>query len=454
MLRPRLSLPLLILLAVRPAAADDAALSIEAAVRSALANNPAVTAAAAQADAAAARAQQARGHRLPSVDFQEMYNRTDSPAESFAFKLNQERFDMMQFFQSNPNNPDPLDTWMTRLEVTQPIYTGGKLSARIDQAGAMAEAARLELSRARQQVAFDTITAYTNLRKAREYLELMKSSRETTRHHVKLARQYAGQGMIVEAEVLKAQVYLAQMDEMVETAESHATLAESALDFHMGIDQRTHQQLAPPAPAPAVSGDLDSWIAAALDRRRDLGAARRKLDAGRLEEQVARAAFLPEVAAVGRYDLYDDRIFGSHGDSSTLMAVARINLFRGGADRSALAASRHDTASHAANISRFEEGIRLQVKQAWQELETAKARHATAAAALSAADEQVRVREKRFQQGLDKMIDLLDAETGQREAKVRALVARYDEALATYQLHYASGAPLTSATTETPEENR
>ncbi len=454
MQRLRLALPVLILLAAWPAAADDTALSLDAAVTSALAENPAVRAASAQAEAAAARARQARGHRLPSIDLQEMYDRTDSPAESFAFKLNQERFDMMQFFQSNPNEPDPLDTWMTRLEVTQPVYTGGKLSARISQAGAMADAARLHLDRARQQVAFDTVTAFINLSKAREFLGLMKSSRETTRRHVELAKQYAEQGMIVEAEVLKAEVYLAQMDEMVEKASSQAALAEAALDFQMGMDQSTHHELAPLPPPLPVTGDLDSWISAAVEQRRDLLAGRKKLEAGRLEEQVAKAAFLPEVAAIGRYDLYDDRIFGSHGDSSTLMAVAKVNLFRGGADRAALAAARHDTASHTADITRFEEGVRLQVKQAWQDLDTAKARHATAAAAVSAADEQMRVREKRFQQGLDKMIDLLDAETGQREAKVRELVARYDVALATYKLHYASGARLTPATTQTTEENR
>jgi len=43
--------------------------------------------------------------------------------------------------------------------------------------------------------------------------------------------------------------------------------------------------------------------------------------------------------------------------------------------------------------------------------------------------EALRVREHRFTQGLDKMIDLLDAETAAREAELRELVARYDVSL-------------------------
>ena len=42
------------------------------------------------------------------------------------------------------------------------------------------------------------------------------------------------------------------------------------------------------------------------------------------------------------------------------------------------------------------------------------------------------------------MIDLLDAETGLREAETRELVARYDVILDTHRLRYVSGASLIS----------
>jgi outer membrane protein TolC len=40
------------------------------------------------------------------------------------------------------------------------------------------------------------------------------------------------------------------------------------------------------------------------------------------------------------------------------------------------------------------------------------------------------------------MIDLLDAETSLRESEVRELVARYDLAIASYRLHFSSGASV------------
>jgi outer membrane protein TolC len=423
-------------------ASEQGELTLSEAVATALANSPAVESAQAKVDAASARSRQAKGFRLPSVDLMQSFSYTDNPAEAFALQLNQKRFDMMEFFGSDPNNPDFLETWMTRLEVTQPLYVGGKLSARIEQAGAMASAEELSLQHAREQAAFDTTSAYINLAKAREMLALAERSRLTTAEHVKLAEQYAGQGFIVEAEVLNARVFLAQMDEMLAQAGNGVELAGAALSFEMGVDQSLKHQLAPLSKPVSPSGNLDEWIVAALERRADLNAARRQLDAGRLEVEVAKSAFKPEVAVVGRFELYDDTPFGSNGTSTSLMAVGRINLFRGYSDRAALAAAKFQTDSYSSDVERFEAGIRLEVRQAWQEIVTARTRHSTASASLDAAQEALRVREHRFKQGLDKMIDLLDAETALHDAQVRELMARYDLILAHARLRFVSGASL------------
>jgi outer membrane protein TolC len=291
-------------------------------------------------------------------------------------------------------------------------------------------------------VVFDTLTAFTNLVKAREFLDLMGRARDTTAEHVSLAERYADSGMIVEAELLKARVHLAEMEELVQQADNNARLAEATLNFHMGVEQSRRHRLVPLPGVRPLEGELEELTATALANRPDLAAARSKLDAGRLERKIARSDFLPEVALIGRYDLYDDSILGDHGDSGAVMVNARLNLFRGGSDLRAVEAAGHDIAAYEANIRRFEEGVRLEVEQAWRELKTAQARQATAEASLESAAEALRITERRFEQGLDRMIDLLDSETALREAEVRELVARYDAAFAAFALSYACGLPI------------
>ena len=435
---------LILVIAATPASAQE--LTLDAAVDAALANNPEVMAARERAAAAAKRYDGGKSHRLPKIGLSESFIYTNNPAEVFALTLNQGRFDMDEFFLSDPNNPDPLSTFVTRLDFELPIYTGGKLSARVGQAEAMATAEDYLLAHTQEKIIFETMTAYVNLAKAREHRELLEKARSTTAENVRLAEKYAAEGMILDADVLQARVYLSEMDELLTQATNGERLAQAALNFQMGADQTLPRELVPLAPAMPVVGDVNDWVTAAVEDRRDLAAARRQLEAGRLEEKAARPGYFPEIAVMGNYSLYDDTLFGSNGHNGSVMAVARINLLGGGSNTAARAAARHETASFEADIRRFEEGVRLETQQAWQDLQSAGIRHTTAKNTLKAAAEAVRVRESRFRQGLDKMIDLLNAETGLREAEMRELVARYDLALDTNRLRFVSGSSLIDTT--------
>jgi outer membrane protein TolC len=301
---------------------------------------------------------------MPKIGLSESFVYSNNPAEVFALTLNQGRFDMQEFFMSDPNNPDPLSTWITRLDLELPIYTGGKLSARVGQAQSMATAEEHSHAHTLQKVTYETITAWVNLAKAREQAALLEKARSTTAEHVRIAEQYAAQGIILEADVLQARVYLSEMDEYLTQASNGARLAESALNFQMGAPQTTPRTLATIPATPTVSGDLDDWTRAALEERHDLAAARLKLEAGRLEEKASRPGYYPEIAVVGNYGLYDDTIFGSNGHSGSVMAVARINLWGGGSDPADRTAARHEAASYEADVQRFQEGVRLEVQQA------------------------------------------------------------------------------------------
>lgn len=445
-MRSRSLLTVIAVAAAVTAGAQD--LTLGEAVAAAVGNSRELAAASARAAAAASRVDASKSHRLPKLSLSESFIYTDNPAEVFALSLNQERFDLQEFFLSDPNRPDPLSTWSTRLDLELPVYTGGQLSARIGQAESMATAEDHGLAFARERVAYETIAAYINLAKARDQVALLEKSRATTAEHLRFAEQYAAQGMILEADVLRARVYLSEVDDSLSQAASGARLAQSALNFQMAADQQTPRSLAP-LPEPAlIVGDLGELTSAALEDRHDLLAARLKLEAGRLEEKASRPGYFPEIAVVGHYGLYDDSIFGSNGGSGSVMAVARIDLWGGGSGTAARAAARHEAAAFEADVDRFEEGVRLEVQQAWLDLATARVRSESATASLAAAREGLRVRESRFKQGLDRMIDLLDAETALREAEMRELVARYDVALHTYRLRFVSGATLTTVMEE------
>jgi outer membrane protein len=397
-----------------------------------------VKAAQARQQAAEERLTQAKGHRYPSLALSETWINTDSPADAFALQLNQERFSFNDFVLSDPNNPSRLDTDITRLEISLPLYTGGELSGRIAQADQAAGAAGDSAGWQGDNAALAAAEAYVTLEQAREYVALLGRARDTVKAHVDLARSYAEQGMIVDSEVMRAEVELSRVDDLLETARGNARMAASNLAFRLGEDLSTEWELAPlPAPQ-APAGDVAEWLASA-EKRKDLEAARKMLRAGELEEKVKRAAYLPKVGLVARGDLVDDTPFGGHGDSTTVIAVASLNLFAGGADRAAVAAARWEAKAGREDVERFAEGVKLQVRQAYEEARTAALRYATAAKALHAAAEAERITEERFKSGVVKMLDLIDATNARREAETRELVARADALSARLRLAVEAG---------------
>ena len=390
------------------------------------------------------RLKQAKGYRFPKISLHEIWMRTDSPAEVFALELNQGNFSFDDFVMSDPNNPEPLNNALTRFQLVQPIYTGGQIEPRIDQAELANEAATERAGWASDGAALAAAEAYIMLAQIRERVTLLERSMETVDHHVQLARAYTEQGMLVRSELLRAQVERARIQDLLTEAQGQAKVAEANLSFRLATDTTTHWELqAIPEPLP-LEEELEGWLATA-ESRRDLEAARRLLEAGELEAQVKRSGLMPKVGVMARYDLNDENLFGSSGQSSAVMAVASIDLFSGNRHRAARAAAQADAEAAAYEIDLFAHGIRLEVQEAYEKAITARKRHLTAISAQEAAREVERITEERFSKGVVKMIDLVDATTSRQEAETRELVARAEAHLASLRLAVSSGrAPETA----------
>ena len=435
---PRLALASLLALLIAPPAAAGEPLTLADAMARARESAREVAAARARQQAAEARASQASGFRLPALNLTALWTRTNNPAEVFALKLNQGIFSFAEFVQSDPNKPAPINAGITRAEIVLPLFTGGELSTRIDQARLAAAAAGQTADWAGNAAALAAAEAYVMVAQAEEYAALLSKSRETVAAHVTLARNYVDQGMLVRSELLRAEVELARVDDLVVEADGRVRVANANLAFRLGAPGEASWALAPlPEPRP-VEGPVEPWLDTA-SARPDLASAQKLLAAGELEEKARKAPLWPKLAFVARGELYGEHVFGSSGTNGSLMAVATWNVFAGGSDRAAAVAAREEARAGREDVTRFAEGVRLEVRQAFEEARTARSRRETARKALEAAREAERITNDRFRSGVVKMLDLLDAATARREAETRELVARAEAHAAALRLAVKAG---------------
>lgn len=403
--------------------------------------------------AAEAQAKGAFAARLPQVRISEQWVRTDSPADAFGMLLNQERFSFPDFVEGSPNDPDTLETAITRFEIEVPIWTGGEISTRIEQAKLAAEAAGAGAARAGDEAAVAAAEAWVRLAQAREAVALFERSRDTVAAHVELARNHAAQGMIVRSDLLRAEVELARVDDLLAEARGNARVAEAVLGFRLGEPIGTSYALGELDEPPPLAKTREEWVAASGGRD-DLAEARQRLAAGELEAKALKGGLFPRLGVVGRYDLVDDELFGGHGDSTTIVARASWEIFDGGAKRAAIAAARAEAEAGRAEVDGLAEGVRLETRHAFESAAVALERRATAAAALASAAEAVRIVEERFRAGVIRTTDVLDAATARREGEMRELSARAEAWLAQLRLALAAGEAPETILPQPPPRSR
>ena len=174
---------------------------------------------------------------LPKVTLSETWSRTDNPLMVLGTKLNQEIVTPADFNPAVMNNPDAISNYNTRLAVMQPVFNGGKEYLGRKQAKLAREASVQDRDRTRQETVFNVVKAYYGLLLAKEYDKVALQSLETSEANVKLAEARYKAGAVLQSDLLRAKVQLAEVKEMVTRSENGVKLAAANLNFAMGVPQ-------------------------------------------------------------------------------------------------------------------------------------------------------------------------------------------------------------------------
>jgi outer membrane protein len=415
-------------------------LTLPEAMLLALQHNPALKAAGLTVETAEADLAKARARFLPKVNFAETYNFSDSPTQVFMNKLNQRVFTAQDFILDNLNNPKPFGNFRSGIAMSQPLFQAGEAYLGYKQARLGREMAGALVLSSRQQLLFQVTQVYFDLQLAQERLRVVKQARETAAQHLKIAETRYQAGSVVQADVLSAQVHLARLTQEDLTAANQVKIGRSALGTVVGRREVGDRTLAP-APREAASPPprLEDLEKTAQEQRPDLK--RLELAARVAQQEYAKARFnyLPRVHVVAEYDVDQRRLFGTHGDSYTVMAVMNFNLFNGLADLARVRESRAKEAQ-AREVKRdLEDRIRHQVTESILNLKTAHERLQVARTAVVQARESLRLIRLRYQEGLTILVDLLTSEDALKNAELGEVAALFDTHLAQAGLELALG---------------
>jgi outer membrane protein len=410
-----------------PPPPEGPSLGVTDTVAAALAGNPRLRVLAEQVAAARAGRDVALAPFLPQVDFQARYS---------AFNV---RALPTGNFAAGTLTGGTFAFAMEELGLQYTLVDFGRRSGRLGEAGARADAALLHLDRGRQAIAFEAAAGYFLLLAARADVAVWRSAVRRAEDVLRDARARKEGGNAQRADVLRAEVALAEARTGLTTADEAAFAAAARLNTTMGRPAPTPLEPADnPSPDERFDVPLDECLARATAGRPEIRAAERLIAGAAAGEQAARAEFCPRIyAKAGLFRV--DGVDRLHGWVDGAGVHLEQTLYAGGRHSAEVRGAEARVREATAQARVVLDQVALEVSLAWSAIGSARERLRLGEAAAESAAEHARLTEVRYRNGDATPTDVADAQTALTRALTARNTARYDYCIALAQLDYATG---------------
>ena len=390
----------------------SAALSLRQAAGIALEKSPVRKAALADTKAASASVSQARAGLLPQIVFSESATRGNDPVYVFGSRLRQQRFSSADFAPNRLNTPTPFGNFSTRFGGNWNLFDSFASWRRVEQARSAEAAAGHQLDRSDQEIVMRVVDGYYAVLLAEKRLEVAEKATQTAQSILDRSKARFESGLSVESDLLNAQVRMSARRQELIQAQNDFAFAQAQLAVAMGMSPGASYQ-----PSQTLSeqdwaiSSISELEQTAVEHRPDLKRIQSEESVQKLNVAIARSSFGPRVNAFASWQTDNPTMLAGGGGNNWLGGIElQFDLFTGGAKRAELTRQQAFAEKIAALKQAATDAVRLEVRRAYYDADAARQQVAVARAAVTQAQESLRISRNRYESGLLTITDLLSVE--------------------------------------------
>lgn len=408
-------------------AGETVELNLQDAMERAFNTNPAITIAGYERDSARANYNAARQSRGISISGTHRTNRSGYDDDS----LLDGKF-TKQIGNIHANG----------LSASMPLYTGGKLSGTIKQAKAGYLISEQGVQKAYNDMRSTVTNGYFGMLQADNMQKLGRESVDRLTDHLKNVQAQYDVGVVARVDVLRSQVELANAKQSLIQAENAYQIAEANLNKIVGLPMDTQLKLDDILVYSPYEKDLPYCLNYAADHRPELEQAKQNVEAAKGALRVAISGHMPQVAAVAEQNWSDKNWPGDENGNWGVGVTVNLNIFDTGVTNSKIHGAEADLAKAHENYRDAVDVVNLDVRTNYLGLREAEKRIDTTHLAVSQAEEDYRIAQLRYMNGVGTNTDVLDAQVALTDAKTNYLKALYDYNTCKTDLETAIGVPM------------
>ena len=375
---------------------------------------------------------QTRAMYLPNVTASYTATSTNNPLMAFGSKLNQARVAASDFNPAYLNHPDDITNFATKLELQQPIIN---MDAVYQKKAALVkvDALRMKSERTNEYLQMEISRAYMQLQLATKAVQVLNAAKKTTLENKRTIDNYFNNGLIQKPDVLYMDIRVAEINNQLQQAKSNVKNASDYIYFLINEDGAN--SIIQPKDELLYAEKNNEIPASINNSRKDIQAYSKSLKAYDYMIQSAKSRFLPRLNAFGSYEVYDKDPVGFNASGYLVGIQLSWNVFDGLKSKSEQVKYKSEADKVKLEVEQYTKQSQLEMNKAYRQMIDANNKVSTSKLAWEQSKEAYRIRKNRFDQGLEKPADLLNAETfmSQKELEYYQSVYEYNSATEYYQ---------------------
>ena len=382
-------------------------------------------------DEATAALQEAMERKLPNASASASY-----------LRLNSANIDLKS---SNNNgnagsNPNVNQVFYGMVNLSMPIYSGGKIRYGIRSAELLKKAIELDAEINKDEIIQNTIEAFANLFKAGSQVRLIRENLASARQRVKDLTNLEKNGLLARNDLLKAELQASTVELNLLDAENNRDFANLNMNLMLGLPSETLLALDTAGIEKAYDTRvMDDFIRAAMQNRKDKAATELRRQSAQTGVLSAKAEALPSIQLTGGYIAADIPNLLTVTNAVNIGLGVSYNIASLWKNKSKVKQAESRVQQIQYNEELLDDRIRLQVSRDYLTVISNRKKVEVYAKALEQATENERIVKNKFNNSLATTQELLDADVALLQSKLSFTLAKADQFVAYNKLLQSSG---------------
>ncbi|MFR9650079.1 MAG: TolC family protein [Rikenellaceae bacterium] len=295
--------------------------------------------------------------------------------------------------------------------MTQPIYTGGKISSAVKLAKLGVEVSNLEKLQSEAEVLERVDNAFYQLIELEEVLKSAERYQAVVEEFYRVSHKGMQEGMINRNDVMKVTVRLNEAKLLTQRARNGVNLSRMNLCYLIGLPITT-SQITPIDPL--VQGLMVTDMSLDVTARPEYTMLEKQIEAKELDMKITRSDFLPSVSAIASYGytngvtLNDTKLLNS--GSFTGGVILSIPIFHWGEGRRKVSAKQHDINIANNQMKDLTQQMQLELMQAINNYNESLLEVELTKQAVAQAEENMRLSRNHYDVGMESIADYLESQ--------------------------------------------